>query len=31
MISSAKSVFQTAAFAGYPNVSFLVKTIPPGH
>lgn len=26
-----KSVFQTAAFAGYPNVSFLVRTIPPGH
>jgi biopolymer transport protein ExbD len=24
-----KSVFQTAAFAGYPNVSFLVKTLPP--
>ncbi len=23
-----KSVFQSAAYAGYPNVSFLVKTIP---
>jgi biopolymer transport protein ExbD len=23
-----KSVFQTAAFAGYPNVSFMVNTIP---
>lgn len=23
-----KSVFQTAAFAGYPNVSFLVKPLP---
>jgi biopolymer transport protein ExbD len=26
-----KSVFQTAAYAGYPNVSFLVKTLPAGH
>ncbi|AKT40179.1 ExbD/TolR family protein [Chondromyces crocatus] len=24
-----KSVFQTAAFAGYPNVSFMVQKIPP--
>ena len=23
-----KSVFQTAAFAGYPNVSFMVKSLP---
>ena len=23
-----KSVFQTAAFAGYPNVSFMVNSIP---
>jgi hypothetical protein len=23
-----KSVFQTAAFAGYPNVSFMVGQIP---
>ena len=23
-----KSVFQTAAFAGYPNVSFMVGSIP---
>ena len=26
-----KSVFQTAAFAGYPNVSFIVKTLPVAH
>ena len=25
-----KSVFQTAAFAGYPNVSFMVNSIPKG-
>lgn len=25
-----KSVFQTAAYAGYPNVSFMVKTLPSG-
>lgn len=25
---AVKSVFQTAAFAGYPNVSFMVKTLP---
>jgi biopolymer transport protein ExbD len=25
-----KSVFQTAASAGYPNVSFMVKKLPPG-
>jgi len=23
-----KSVFQTAAFAGYPNVSFMVNVLP---
>jgi hypothetical protein len=23
-----KSVFQTAAFAGFPNVSFMVNSIP---
>jgi hypothetical protein len=23
-----KSVFQTAAFAGYPNVSFMVRKLP---
>jgi len=26
-----KSVFQTAAFAGYPNVSFMVNNIPKAH
>jgi len=26
-----KSVFQTAAFAGFPNVSFMVNQIPKGH
>jgi hypothetical protein len=25
---AVKSVFQTAAFAGYPNVSFMVNTLP---
>ncbi len=27
---AVKSVFQTAASAGYPNVSFMVKKLPPG-
>jgi hypothetical protein len=26
-----KSVFQTAAFAGYPNVSFMVGQLPRTH
>jgi hypothetical protein len=26
-----KSVFQTAAFAGFPNVSFMVNNLPKSH